>query len=87
MDPIGLNIDDNEKSIFGYHLKGQPTIKKRMIVSLYQFLTTCQFHFAQRIKRYKMLTLDPTLKLLIYKGFPFFQKSLEVQNFITYWSL
>jgi len=49
-DPIGLNIDYTEKSIFGCHLKNQSTIKKRMILRLCKLLTTFQLRVLQRIK-------------------------------------
>ena len=65
-DPIGSNIDYATKSTIGYHLKGHSTIKK--FLSLFKFDNVSILVSAMK-KRYKRVTMDWTLELLIYKGF------------------
>jgi len=72
-DLMSLNIDYTEMTIYGYHLKSESTIKKRMTLHPCKLLTVYQLRFLQQIKRYKMMTLDRTLELLIYKWFLFLE--------------
>jgi len=70
-DSIHLNIGYKRKSTIGYHKGKQSMIKENDdMKSMHFFLDQVSTLVPTTKKRYRRVTLDQALELLIYKGFP-----------------